>query len=106
MDELELSILFDKYNEAFVSIKDRFDLLYKELSIYKDNNPIEYINYRDNEFPKLYKDVPSDVTVLTLPQFIGDKYQMFSPNRNNRKYGCWLSFKKKSWKHLTIKEFI
>lgn len=57
---------------------------------------IEYINYRDNEFPKLYKDVPSNVTVLTLPQFIGDKYQMFSPNRNNRKYGCWLSFKKKS----------
>lgn len=46
MNEIDLNILFDKYNEAFVIIKDRFDLLYKEFSIYGDSNPIEFIKYR------------------------------------------------------------
>ena len=46
MNEIDMSILFDKYNEAFVVIKDRFDLLYKEFAVLGENNPIEFIKYR------------------------------------------------------------
>ena len=46
MDEINLSILFDKYNEAFVDIKERFDSMYKEFSSLGDDNPIEFIEYR------------------------------------------------------------
>ena len=46
MNEIDMSILFDKYNEAFVVIKDRFDLLYKEFVVLGEANPIEFIKYR------------------------------------------------------------
>ena len=46
MNEIDLNILFNKYNEAFVIIKDRFDYLYNEYSINGESNPIEFIKYR------------------------------------------------------------
>ena len=59
VEKYDLSILSNKYNEALISVKDRFDFLQNELSIYGDKNPIEYINYRVKEpksiVEKLYR---------------------------------------------------
>lgn len=46
MNEVNLRSLFDKYNEAFVDIKERFNLMNKEFSELGDDNPIEFIKYR------------------------------------------------------------
>ena len=47
MSELDFNTLLDKYNKAFLIIKEKFENLYEEYAIqYGENNPIEFINYR------------------------------------------------------------